>query len=181
MQGPARGRRAGARRQRQAPQAGAARLRPVHQGLPHLQPLGRPRRHLGDRAPELHPARARPRQGLLRGVAADGGGRGVSWTSDDDSAGLPLPEGLDIATLEFTLNEWRLMISKEPTLPSLVTSVFIATLHEDDLPTRWAYPLDDQLNEVPVFTMDHGPVGDVPRWATGTLAAENGRIRCHLF
>ena len=66
------------RRERQAPQAGAAGLRPVHQGLPHLQPAGRPRRDLRDRAAELHPARARSRQGLLRGVAADRGGRGVS-------------------------------------------------------------------------------------------------------
>ena len=35
--------------------------------------LGCARRHLGDRAPELHPARARTGQGLLRGVAQDRG------------------------------------------------------------------------------------------------------------
>ena len=57
--------------QRQAPQAGAAGLRPVHQGQPHLQPAGRARGDLRDRAAELHPARARPGQGLLRRVAAD--------------------------------------------------------------------------------------------------------------
>ena len=77
MQGAAGGRRAGAGGQRQAPQAGAAGLRPGHQGQPHLQPAGRARRHLGDRAAELHPARARAGQGLLRGVAADRRGWGV--------------------------------------------------------------------------------------------------------
>ena len=39
--------------------------------------LGRPRRDLRDRAAELHPARARAGQGLLRGMARDRGGRGV--------------------------------------------------------------------------------------------------------
>ena len=78
MQGAAGGRRAGAGGQRQAPQAGAAGLRPVHQGLPHLQPARCARRDLRHRAAELHPARARARQGLLRGVAANRGGRGVS-------------------------------------------------------------------------------------------------------
>ena len=53
------------------PPHGAARLRPVHQGEPRLQPARRPRRDLGDRAPELHPARARTRQGMRRGVAED--------------------------------------------------------------------------------------------------------------
>ena len=41
------------------PPDGAAGLRPVHQGEPRLQPARRPRRHLGDRAPELYPAGAR--------------------------------------------------------------------------------------------------------------------------
>ena len=39
---------------------------------PHLQPARRARRDLGDRAAELHPARARAGQGLLRRVACDG-------------------------------------------------------------------------------------------------------------
>ena len=43
----------------------------------HLQPAGRARRDLGDRAAELHPARPRAGQGLLRGVAADGRRRGI--------------------------------------------------------------------------------------------------------
>ena len=78
VQGAAGGRRARRpERQRQAPQAGAAGLRPVHQGQPHLQPARRARRDLRDRAAELHPARARAGQGLLRGVAADRRGRGV--------------------------------------------------------------------------------------------------------
>ena len=64
-------------RQRQAPQAGAAGLRPVHQGQPHLQPARCTRRDLRDRAAELHPARARTRQGLLRRLARDGRRRGV--------------------------------------------------------------------------------------------------------
>ena len=54
---------------------GAAGLRPVHQGEPRLQPARRARRHLGDRAAELHPARARTGQGLRRGLAGDGGRR----------------------------------------------------------------------------------------------------------
>jgi glycyl-tRNA synthetase alpha chain len=57
-----------------APSDGAAGLRPVHQGEPRLQPARCARRHLGDRAAELHPARARTRQGLRRGVAADRSG-----------------------------------------------------------------------------------------------------------
>ena len=60
---------------RRAPPHGAAGLRPVHQGEPRLQPARRPRRDLGDRAPELHPARARARQGLRRGLAPDRGRR----------------------------------------------------------------------------------------------------------
>ena len=87
-QAPFRGRRArmpSADRARQArpviqPAAsspGAARLRPVHQGEPRLQPPRRARRHRGHRTAELHPARPRPRQGLRRGVAGDGGGRGA--------------------------------------------------------------------------------------------------------
>ncbi len=49
-------------------------LRAVHQGLALLQPARRPRRDQRHRAAELHPARARSRQGLLRGLArhADG-------------------------------------------------------------------------------------------------------------
>ena len=54
---------------------GAARLRPVHQGEPRLQPARRARRDLGDRAAELHPARARARQGLRRRLAEDRGRR----------------------------------------------------------------------------------------------------------
>ena len=69
-----------------APQAGAAGLRPVHQGQPHLQPAGRPRRHLRDRAPELHPARARAGQGLLRRLARrrrmGGGSCSISHETD---------------------------------------------------------------------------------------------------
>ena len=57
------------RRRQRPPPDGAAGLRPVHQGEPRLQPARRPRRHLGHRAPELHPARARTRQGLRRGLA----------------------------------------------------------------------------------------------------------------
>ncbi len=60
---------------RPAPRHGAARLRPDHQGLAPVQPARRARRDLGHRAPELHPAGARARQGLRRGLAADGGWR----------------------------------------------------------------------------------------------------------
>ena len=60
---------------RAAAQDGAARLRPGDQGQPRLQPARRARRDLGDRAAELHPARAQPGQGLRRGVPADGSGR----------------------------------------------------------------------------------------------------------
>ena len=67
-------RRASRGRKQQAPH-GPAGLRPVHQGQPHVQPAGCARRHLGHRAPELHPARARTRQGLRRGVDADGSRR----------------------------------------------------------------------------------------------------------
>ena len=59
------------RRQERAPPDGAAGLRPVHQGEPRLQPARRARRDLGHRAAELHPARARARQGLRRGLARD--------------------------------------------------------------------------------------------------------------
>ncbi len=52
---------------------GAAGLRPVHQGEPRVQPARCARRDLGDRAAELHSARARTRQGLRRGVARDRG------------------------------------------------------------------------------------------------------------
>ena len=62
-------------RWRRAPSHGAARLRPGDQGLAHLQSARRARRDLGDGAASLHLARARSRQGLLRGVAQDRGGR----------------------------------------------------------------------------------------------------------
>ena len=54
-----------------APFAGAAGLRSVHQGLARVQPARRARRHFRHRAAELHSARARAGQGLLRGVAQD--------------------------------------------------------------------------------------------------------------
>ena len=61
------------------PPDGAAGLRPVHQGEPRVQPARRARRDLGDRAAELHSARARTRQGVRRGVARDRGrGRRLS-------------------------------------------------------------------------------------------------------
>src|SRR5262249_44883850 len=58
---------------------GAAGLRPMHQGEPRVQPARRARRYLGDRAAELHFARARTRQGVRRRLAGDGrrGHRGV--------------------------------------------------------------------------------------------------------
>ena len=74
MQGAARRRRAGRQRQQSAAQDGAAGLRPDDQGQPRLQPARRARRDLGDRAAELHPARAQPREGLRRGLPADRGG-----------------------------------------------------------------------------------------------------------
>ena len=61
--------------------AGAAGLRPVHQGEPHLQPARCARRHLRDGAAELYPARAGYGEGLLRGVAEDGGRRRVRRSS----------------------------------------------------------------------------------------------------
>ena len=70
----------GARRLRRAPPDGAARLRPVHQGEPRLQPSRRARRDLGHRAPELHPSSARTRQGLRRRLAQDRG-RGSGRTA----------------------------------------------------------------------------------------------------
>ena len=60
----------------QAPD-GAAGLRPVHQGEPRVQSARRARRDLGDRAAELHSARARTGEGLRRGLAEDRRGRGV--------------------------------------------------------------------------------------------------------
>src|SRR5208337_2477847 len=62
-------------RRGRAPYDGAARLRPVHQGEPRLQPSRRARGDLGDRAAELHPAGARTGQSLRRRLAHDGGGR----------------------------------------------------------------------------------------------------------
>ena len=79
------------RRQRAAPPDGAAGLRPVHQGEPRVQPARRARRDLGDRAAELHPARARTRQGLRRGLARDRSGR-RRVTRDAGAADLPVRE-----------------------------------------------------------------------------------------
>ena len=67
---------AGRRRQPQAASDGAAGLRPVHQGQPRLQSARRPRRDLGDRAAELHHARARTGQSLRRSLGAHRSGRG---------------------------------------------------------------------------------------------------------
>ena len=62
---------------------GAAGLRPVHQGQPRLQPARRPRRDLGDRAAELHHARARTGQGLRRSLGAHRSGRAQrDWMPD---------------------------------------------------------------------------------------------------
>ena len=74
-EGEARGH-SGGRRCGRSPHHGAAGLRPVHQGEPHLQPARRPRGDFGDRAAELHPAGARPRQSVRGSVAEDGGRRG---------------------------------------------------------------------------------------------------------
>ncbi len=56
---------------------GASRLRPVHQGLAHVQSARCPRRDLRHRTPGLYPARARSRQGLLRSLEQDGGRKGL--------------------------------------------------------------------------------------------------------
>ena len=61
-----------------AQEAAAAGLRPVHQGQPLLQSAGRARRDQRDRAAELHRARARSGQGVLRG-----------WLASDRSAARP--------------------------------------------------------------------------------------------
>ena len=61
---------------REEPSDGAAGLRPVHQGEPRLQPARRSRRDLGDRAAELHHARARTGKGLRRSLGAYRSGRG---------------------------------------------------------------------------------------------------------
>ena len=63
--------------EQRAPSAGAAGLRPVHQGEPHLQSAGRARRHLRHRAAELYSARARSGEGVLRRLAKNRGGRGI--------------------------------------------------------------------------------------------------------
>src|ERR1700736_3729758 len=47
----------------------------MHQGEPRIQSARCARRDLGDRAAELHSARARARQRLRRGLARDRGGR----------------------------------------------------------------------------------------------------------
>ena len=53
--------------------AGAAGLRPVHEGQPSLQPAGCAGRHQRGRARRLHRPRPRARQGLLRGLAGGNG------------------------------------------------------------------------------------------------------------
>ena len=53
------------------PAAGAAGLRPVHQGEPPLQPAGRARRHRRHRARRLHRPGARARPRLLRSLARE--------------------------------------------------------------------------------------------------------------
>ena len=75
------------------PPDGAAGLRPVHQGEPRLQPARRARRHLGHRAPELHPARARTREGLRRGVACTlhGGASAMSEMMPEIGGRAPMP------------------------------------------------------------------------------------------
>src|SRR5262249_62109027 len=50
----------------------------MHQGFPSIQSAGCARSALGYRAAELHSARARARQGVLRGMACDGRGRSMS-------------------------------------------------------------------------------------------------------
>ena len=62
---------------------GAAGLRPVHQGEPRLQPARRARRDLGDRAAELHHARARTGQSLRRSLGAHRSGRGGRTVPDE--------------------------------------------------------------------------------------------------
>ena len=54
---------------RRPPSHGVAGLRPVHQGQPRVQSARRAWGDFRDRAAELYPAGARPRQGLRRGVA----------------------------------------------------------------------------------------------------------------
>src|SRR3546814_6556085 len=49
------------------------------EGEPRLQPARCARRHLGHRAPGLHRPRARPGQGLLRGLGGD-----ADWGGDAD-------------------------------------------------------------------------------------------------
>ena len=68
---PLRGCRARMRRAAGA-RAGAAGLRPVHQGQPPLQPAGRPRRHQRDRAGRLYRPGAGAGEGLLRGLVGRG-------------------------------------------------------------------------------------------------------------
>ena len=76
-------------RPQQAPD-GAAGLRPVHQGEPRLQSARCPRRDLGDRAAELHPARARTGEGLRRGLAENRRRRGIVIATYRRSAGRKL-------------------------------------------------------------------------------------------
>src|SRR6266436_8594408 len=64
------------RRQARGTFDGAAGLRSVHQGQPRLQPARCPRRDLGDRAAELHHARARTGKSLRRSLGAHRSGRG---------------------------------------------------------------------------------------------------------
>src|SRR6266436_8511071 len=64
------------RRQARGTFDGAAGLRSMHQGQSCLQPARRPRRDLGDRAAELHHARARTGKSLRRSLGAYRSGRG---------------------------------------------------------------------------------------------------------
>jgi hypothetical protein len=64
-------------RERRATSHGAPRLRSGHQGLAHFQCPRCARRDLRARAPILHLTGARTRQGVLRGMAQDRGGRGA--------------------------------------------------------------------------------------------------------
>ncbi len=60
--------------------------------VPRLQPARRARGDLRDRAPELHPARARAGEGLLRGVAAtEGGGACMRLSSRNSRSEYPGP------------------------------------------------------------------------------------------
>ena len=77
-----------ARRQRAAgPGAGAAGLRPRAEGQPPVQPDGRPRRHRGGRAPELHRPHPRPVQSLRGGLGGAAGNREEKRREGDHRGG----------------------------------------------------------------------------------------------